>query len=83
MGGNSGSLLHFQWGFFITVLDGFAHLSFFRFVPGVQTPFFYFIFVLANQIKHARISDTPLCFMMTSLDGSFLFLELGAVYCSR
>lgn len=29
MGGNSESLFHFQWGFFITVLDGSVHLSFF------------------------------------------------------
>lgn len=51
-GGNSESLLNFQWGFFITVLDGSAHLSFFfALFRGFKRLYFLFCSSELNQTR--------------------------------
>lgn len=70
-GGNSESLFYFQWGFFITVLDGSDHLSFFfaLFLGGANI-FFYFFSSETNQtrlnIKYSFVFITaPLGFFVS------------------
>lgn len=63
-GGNSGSLFHFPMGVFLTVLEGVCSfvLSFaLMYSWGCE-----YLFSLANETNHARLSDTIFYFLAVS-----------------